>query len=131
VSVTALEASCASCHACGLLSRLPDVHAHGARCPRCGLWSRPLGTGEGALGRSPLRRMWPRDNPWPHRSYHIPSTGSAWLAADPVTIPVREMATLVTSSGTRVSGRSGACRLTTSLRESRASRPTHSAPSER
>jgi len=36
VSVTALEASCASCHACGLLSRLPDVHAHGARCPRCG-----------------------------------------------------------------------------------------------
>jgi paraquat-inducible protein A len=33
---TALSVSCASCHACGLLARLPDVHAHGARCPRCG-----------------------------------------------------------------------------------------------
>ena len=33
---TALAASCASCHACACLSRLPDPHAHGARCPRCG-----------------------------------------------------------------------------------------------
>lgn len=33
---TALAASCASCHACGLLSRLPAGGVHGARCPRCG-----------------------------------------------------------------------------------------------
>ena len=33
---TALGASCASCHACALLCHLPDPHAHGARCPRCG-----------------------------------------------------------------------------------------------
>jgi paraquat-inducible protein A len=32
---TALDASCASCHACRLLVRLPAA-AHGARCPRCG-----------------------------------------------------------------------------------------------
>ena len=32
---TALSLSCATCHACGLLSRLPHGH-HGARCPRCG-----------------------------------------------------------------------------------------------
>ena len=33
---TALAASCASCHDCGLLSRLPGPTAHGTRCPRCG-----------------------------------------------------------------------------------------------
>ena len=33
---TALASSCASCHACGFLSRLPHPGAHGARCPRCG-----------------------------------------------------------------------------------------------
>ena len=33
---TALAASCASCHDCGLLSRLPVAGAHGVRCPRCG-----------------------------------------------------------------------------------------------
>jgi paraquat-inducible protein A len=33
---TALAASCASCHDCGLLSRLPVTGAHGVRCPRCG-----------------------------------------------------------------------------------------------
>jgi paraquat-inducible protein A len=32
---TALEASCASCHDCGLLVHLPG-HVHGARCARCG-----------------------------------------------------------------------------------------------
>lgn len=31
----AIALSCASCHDCGLLSKL-DAHAHGARCPRCG-----------------------------------------------------------------------------------------------
>jgi paraquat-inducible protein A len=35
-AATALSESCASCHACGLLSRLPHAHSHGARCPRCG-----------------------------------------------------------------------------------------------
>jgi paraquat-inducible protein A len=35
-ATTALAASCASCHDCGLLSRLPGPGAHGARCPRCG-----------------------------------------------------------------------------------------------
>lgn len=34
-AATALGASCASCHDCGLLSRV-DGRAHGARCPRCG-----------------------------------------------------------------------------------------------
>jgi paraquat-inducible protein A len=34
-ATTALAASCATCHDCGLLSRLPGAHAHGARCPRC------------------------------------------------------------------------------------------------
>jgi paraquat-inducible protein A len=33
---TALAASCARCHDCGLLGRLPDPTAHGARCARCG-----------------------------------------------------------------------------------------------
>jgi paraquat-inducible protein A len=37
---TALAASCATCHACGLLSRLPEDASHegghGAACPRCG-----------------------------------------------------------------------------------------------
>jgi paraquat-inducible protein A len=33
---TALEAGCARCHDCGLLSRLPGPGAHAARCPRCG-----------------------------------------------------------------------------------------------
>jgi len=33
---TALGASCASCHACALLSHLSDPHGRGARCPRCG-----------------------------------------------------------------------------------------------
>jgi len=33
---SALVASQASCHECGLLSRLPDRAAHGAECPRCG-----------------------------------------------------------------------------------------------
>jgi paraquat-inducible protein A len=33
---TALAASCASCHACGLVARLPHGSAHGARCARCG-----------------------------------------------------------------------------------------------
>lgn len=32
---TALAIGCATCHACGMLARLPDVHAHGS-CPRCG-----------------------------------------------------------------------------------------------
>lgn len=35
VAATALAASCARCHDCGLLSRLSG-HAHGASCPRCG-----------------------------------------------------------------------------------------------
>jgi len=35
-AATALEASCASCHACGLLVHLPHPHAHGALCSRCG-----------------------------------------------------------------------------------------------
>jgi paraquat-inducible protein A len=35
-AATALEASCASCHDCGLLVRLPHAHARGARCARCG-----------------------------------------------------------------------------------------------
>jgi paraquat-inducible protein A len=33
---TALGASCASCHACGLLSHLPRASAHRVHCPRCG-----------------------------------------------------------------------------------------------
>jgi paraquat-inducible protein A len=33
---TALAASCASCHACGLLAHLPHADGHGASCPRCG-----------------------------------------------------------------------------------------------
>ena len=33
---TAIAASCASCHDCGLLSQLPGPAAHGTRCPRCG-----------------------------------------------------------------------------------------------
>jgi paraquat-inducible protein A len=33
---TALGASCASCHACTFLVRVPHPHAHGVRCPRCG-----------------------------------------------------------------------------------------------
>ena len=33
---TALAASCARCHDCGLLGRLPGPAAHGARCARCG-----------------------------------------------------------------------------------------------
>jgi paraquat-inducible protein A len=33
---TALAASCAVCHECGLLSRLSGGAAHEARCPRCG-----------------------------------------------------------------------------------------------
>jgi len=35
-AATALSAACASCHACGFLSRLPHGRGHGARCPRCG-----------------------------------------------------------------------------------------------
>jgi paraquat-inducible protein A len=31
-----MAASCALCHGCGLLSRLPVGVAHGARCARCG-----------------------------------------------------------------------------------------------
>jgi len=33
---TALAASCARCHDCGLLCRLPGPGTHGARCARCG-----------------------------------------------------------------------------------------------
>jgi len=33
---TASAASYASCHDCGMLSRLSRGHAHGLRCPRCG-----------------------------------------------------------------------------------------------
>jgi len=33
---TALSIGCASCHDCGLLTRVPHDEAHGARCPRCG-----------------------------------------------------------------------------------------------
>lgn len=33
---SALVASQASCHECGLLSQLPDPATHGAECPRCG-----------------------------------------------------------------------------------------------
>jgi paraquat-inducible protein A len=33
---TALAASCATCHDCRLLCRLPGTSGHGARCPRCG-----------------------------------------------------------------------------------------------
>ena len=33
---TALAASCARCHDCGLLCRLPGPAPHGARCARCG-----------------------------------------------------------------------------------------------
>jgi paraquat-inducible protein A len=33
---TAIAASCALCHDCRLLCRLPGPHAAGARCPRCG-----------------------------------------------------------------------------------------------
>lgn len=32
---TGLAIGCATCHACGMLARLPDPHAHGS-CPRCG-----------------------------------------------------------------------------------------------
>jgi paraquat-inducible protein A len=35
-AATALAASCATCHDCGLLVRLPHPHAHGTRCARCG-----------------------------------------------------------------------------------------------
>jgi len=35
-SGTALAAECASCHACGMLNRLPAAHAHDVTCPRCG-----------------------------------------------------------------------------------------------
>ena len=50
-AATALDASCASCHACGLLARLPHPDAHGARCPRCG---------EGLHARKPgsIQRTW-------------------------------------------------------------------------
>lgn len=34
-AATAIAASCARCHDCGLLSRLSG-HVHGASCPRCG-----------------------------------------------------------------------------------------------
>ena len=34
-AATALSASCASCHACGFLSRVPQSHGEGVRCPRC------------------------------------------------------------------------------------------------
>ena len=34
--VTALEASCASCHDCGLLTRVHRGETHGLHCPRCG-----------------------------------------------------------------------------------------------
>jgi len=33
---TALAASCACCHDCGLLAQMPPDAVHGARCPRCG-----------------------------------------------------------------------------------------------
>jgi len=33
---SALAASCASCHECGMLCRLPHAAAHGTRCVRCG-----------------------------------------------------------------------------------------------
>ncbi|HXK26139.1 MAG TPA: paraquat-inducible protein A [Myxococcota bacterium] len=33
---SALAASCASCHECGMLCRLPHAAAHGVRCARCG-----------------------------------------------------------------------------------------------
>ncbi len=33
---TALAASCATCHDCHLLCRLPGTPGHGVRCPRCG-----------------------------------------------------------------------------------------------
>jgi paraquat-inducible protein A len=33
---TALAASCASCHDCGMLARFPESHADVAHCPRCG-----------------------------------------------------------------------------------------------
>ena len=33
---TAVAVSCASCHACGMLARLPATAEHGATCPRCG-----------------------------------------------------------------------------------------------
>ena len=33
---TGLSVSCATCHECGLLSRMPAGHAHGPLCPRCG-----------------------------------------------------------------------------------------------
>lgn len=32
---TARVAACATCHDCGLLSRLPGARVHAARCPRC------------------------------------------------------------------------------------------------
>jgi paraquat-inducible protein A len=35
-AATALSASCATCHECGFLSRLPRRGAHGAVCARCG-----------------------------------------------------------------------------------------------
>jgi paraquat-inducible protein A len=34
-AATALSASSAGCHACGFLSRLPQTHGDGVRCPRC------------------------------------------------------------------------------------------------
>jgi paraquat-inducible protein A len=36
VEPTALSISCASCHDCGLLTRLRAGRTHGALCPRCG-----------------------------------------------------------------------------------------------
>ena len=33
---SAMAARCASCHDCGMLSRLPHLEAHGAACARCG-----------------------------------------------------------------------------------------------
>jgi paraquat-inducible protein A len=35
-AATARAASCARCHDCGLVCRLPHLRAHGARCVRCG-----------------------------------------------------------------------------------------------
>ena len=36
VAATAIAASCASCHDCGLLAQLPASHGEAALCPRCG-----------------------------------------------------------------------------------------------
>ena len=48
---TALAASCATCHDCGLLCRLPAHGAHGARCARCGAPVHPRKAGS-------LERTW-------------------------------------------------------------------------